>query len=109
MYRCAVAGRRERDVMKIGSKFKMGFIVATPAALEAFTRKEIIGAIERHVAGDWGDLDPEDVQTNNAALKDGDRLLSSYEIKGKKLWVITEGEDDRGERSATTVLLPEDY
>ncbi len=90
-------------------KFKLGTIVGTPAALDTFTKAEITNAIARHAAGDWGDLDPEDVRTNDAALKDGGRLLSAYEIKGKKLWVITEAEDDRGERSATTALLPEDY
>ncbi len=90
-------------------KFKLGIIVATPAALESFTRSEITDAIARHAAGDWGNLDPEDVRTNDEALKDGGRLLSSYEIKGKKLWIITEAEDDRGQRSATTALLPEDY
>ena len=39
------------------------------------------------------------------ALRDGDRLLSVYHDRhGVKFWVITEAD-----RSATTVLLPEDY
>jgi hypothetical protein len=39
------------------------------------------------------------------ALRDGDRLLSAYQFDdGFKVWIITEAD-----RSATTVLLPEDY
>jgi hypothetical protein len=38
-------------------------------------------------------------------LKEGTRLLSAYHLKdGTKIWIITEWD-----RSATTVLLPEDY
>ena len=47
----------------------------------------------------------EDVQANSAALRYGYRVLSSYEIgSGQKLWIITEAD-----RSATTLLLPEEY
>lgn len=28
---------------------------------------------------------------------------------GEKIWVITEATDDRGHRSATTILLPDEY
>jgi hypothetical protein len=45
-----------------------------------------------------------DAAANNAAIGDGTRLLSSYEVDGRGLWVITEAD-----RSATTVLFPEDY
>lgn len=90
------------------SKFGLGRIVATPGALETFTEDEIRGAIGRHVIGDWGDLDPEDVRTNNEALDNGDRLLSAYEFRGHKLWIITEAEDETG-RGVTTALLPSDY
>ena len=58
----------------------------------------------RHHTGDWGDLDPEDVEANRAALHYGSRLLSSYDIGHQKLWIITEAD-----RSTTTVLLPEEY
>jgi hypothetical protein len=59
----------------------------------------------RHVSGDWGELDDEDKQSNEEALKDGSRLLSAYlDRNNVKFWIITEAD-----RSATTVLLPEDY
>jgi hypothetical protein len=59
----------------------------------------------RHVAGDWGDLSPADRAANGEALKKGDRLFSSYDLPGGgRVWIITEWD-----RSATTLLLPEDY
>jgi hypothetical protein len=53
----------------------------------------------------------EDAEANNQALRDGSRLLSAYILNdGKtKIWVITEAEDDNGNRAATTILLPSDY
>ena len=52
-----------------------------------------------------GDLDPEDIQANNEALRDSSRLLSAYCFDDNfKAWIITEAG-----RSATTILLPEDY
>jgi len=66
--------------------------------------------IDRHVAGDWGEVGVEDWKLNDEALKNGGRILSAYRtLKGKKLWVITEAMDDEGKREATTILLPEDY
>ena len=61
--------------------------------------------LDRHVKGDWGELDEEDRQANDDALIDGSRILSSYRLSnGTKIWIITEWD-----RSATTCLLPEDY
>ena len=56
-------------------------------------------------AGDWGDLGEEDWQENDTALRTGLRLLSSYRsASGITFWVITEAD-----RSATTLLMPDDY
>ena len=61
--------------------------------------------LHRHVTGDWGDLDEHDRQENELALQKGLRLFSAYQTsKGVRVWVITEWD-----RSATTLLLPEDY
>lgn len=64
-----------------------------------------------HVAGNWGVVCAEDVEFNNQSLKDGSRILSAYILKDgqTKLWVITEAEDDQGNRAATTLLLPDEY
>ncbi|MBP5059611.1 DUF6094 domain-containing protein [Pseudomonas chlororaphis] len=68
---------------------------------------ELTPYVRRHLAGDWGELCDEDKQTNQQALKCGDRLFSAYDISAgdeTRLWIITEAD-----RSVTTVLLPEDY
>jgi hypothetical protein len=53
----------------------------------------------------WTELDQSDVAENEYSMAHGFRLLSSYRTDaGEKLWIITEGD-----RSATTLLLPEEY
>jgi hypothetical protein len=81
--------------------------VATPGALEALAESGQSPAVflVRHAGGDWGLVDEEDRLLNDEALRDGSRLLSAYEtVRGVKLWVITEAD-----RSATTILLPDEY
>lgn len=97
-------------------RFSLGQVVATPAALQTLERlgKNVLEFIERHVRGDWGDLSEDDQQANEDALVDGSRILSSYILEGEgdnavKLWIITEAEDDSGNRVATTALLAEEY
>ncbi len=47
----------------------------------------------------------DDQQANEHALTEGTRLFSVYHAaSGAKFWIITEAD-----RSATTVLVPEDY
>lgn len=62
--------------------------------------------LQRHIRGDWGDLDDSDWQSNDTALRTGeDRLFSSYQVEPDlKLWIITEWD-----RSVTTLLLPSEY
>ena len=87
------------------AKFRLGHIVATPNALTRLAQDDILAAIQRHQAGDWGDVPEEDRQENELALQQGFRLLSAYSsAQGVKFWIITESD-----RSSTTVLLPEDY
>ena len=100
--------------------------------------RDIAPLLERHATGDWGDVDPDDARANDAAQASGSRLLSSYRVRGEKVWVITDAatdvcaacwtgagrcEPEKGEwqsgmhfrtdlparRISTTVLLPEDY
>jgi len=85
--------------------FRIGRIVATPNALANLQQPDILSALQRHQAGDWGDVDEDDRQANNCALTDGSRLFSVYHsANGTKFWIITEAD-----RSSTTVLMPEDY
>jgi hypothetical protein len=94
-------------IMKAKPKFSPGQLLSTPGALEALNeaQQSPMDFLGRHVYGDWGDVCEEDQQTNEEALEHGLRLLSSYRTtEGVKLWVITEAD-----RSATTILLPEEY
>jgi hypothetical protein len=86
-------------------KFPLGQIVITPNALEKLASDEILNALDRHVQGDWGDLDKDDKLENDIALEKGFRILSAYTGNdGIKFWIMTESS-----RAVTTVLLPEDY
>ena len=86
-------------------KVPLGRIVATPAALGAVSQPDLVAALRRHAVGDWGDLTPDDRAANDDALRSGERLLSVYQsATGTTFWVLTEAD-----RSATTVLLPDDY
>lgn len=87
------------------AKFRLGRIVSTPRALAELTQDEITRAIQRHQAGDWGDVYPDDRRANDKALQNGTRILSVYHTAARvKFWIVTEAD-----RSVTTVLFPEDY
>jgi hypothetical protein len=83
----------------------LGNVVITPNALAQLTPADIQLGLQRHQAGDWGDLGADDRKENDNALGNGTRLLSSYRSNsGVTFWIITEAD-----RSATTLLLPDDY
>ena len=105
--------------------FELGRVVATPGAIElmALTETSPLVLISMHVAGDWGECHPDDVQVNNDALRDGLRVMSVHRLplaekpkpaegasaplvdtEDDRVWVITEAD-----RSVTTILLPEEY
>jgi len=91
--------------MKSNALVPLGQLFATPTAIIAVTEKEVQQALQRHVMGDWGELDEEDKKANDQALQTGERLLSAYRTaNGTKFWIITEAD-----RASSCVLLPEDY
>ena len=94
-------------------RFPLGQILATPGAVQAL--RQIAGdnyqsfvakLIARHQSGDWGELDEDDVAENEFSLEHSFRLLSAYTLpeNAGRIWVITEAD-----RSATTLLLPDEY
>lgn len=92
---------------QIKPRYLLGQVLATPGALEALESNEqqVMELLQRHVALDPGELDQEDQQTNFDAVENGGRIFSSYLLKdGTKIWIITEAD-----RSATTLLLPDEY
>jgi hypothetical protein len=87
--------------------FPLGRIVATSVALAALAHSgdSAHALLMRHATGDWGDLCAEDKRANDDALVHAARVFSAYLLKdGAKVWIITESD-----RSATTVLLPDEY
>ncbi len=87
--------------------FDTGRIVCTEGATAAMERcyQEASEFIYRHQTGDWGEISFDDWNENDYSVEQGLRILSAFRTKaGKKLWVITESD-----RSATTILLPEEY
>jgi hypothetical protein len=89
------------------ARFSSGKVCLTPGvdALAREGRLDPVFSLRRHLAGDWGDVCDDDRRRNNAALKSGERLFSSYELTpGEKLWIVTEYD-----RSVTTLMLPDEY
>jgi hypothetical protein len=93
--------------------FKLGQVVATPGALEALERtgESPWAFLSLHVSGAFGVVSDEDKAANLQSIEDGSRIISAYLLKDgtTKLWLITEAEDDNGNRAATTLLLPDEY
>jgi hypothetical protein len=96
-------------------------VVATAAVADWAVESEyrtawLAHCLARHLAADWGDLDPDDRRANDHAigLHDG-RLLSRYDLpawlaadaQSAALWIITDDVADPD--TATTLLWPSDY
>jgi len=89
--------------------FPLGFTHITPAALDLLAAAGVAPAalLARHVAGDWGEVPPEDARENAVSLRAGFRLVSSYPVgddPAARVWIITEAD-----RSSTVLLLPDEY
>jgi hypothetical protein len=88
-------------------RFPLGRVVATPGAFSALEKAEQLPAafLDRHVNGDWGDVPDADKQENELSVEQGFRILSAYTTSaGDRIWVLIEAD-----RSATIILLPEEY
>jgi hypothetical protein len=87
------------------AKFAPGHIRITANAARQLSGQDVAIALRRHLCGDWGDLTFSDRQQNERALRHQCRLFSAYRsARGQRFYVITEPD-----KSATTLLLPEDY
>ncbi len=86
---------------------RLGQLAATPAAIDAIEEagQQPIEFITRHQQLERGELSEEDYQENLFSLDKELRVFSAFKtVKGEKVWIITEAD-----RSATTILLPEEY
>ena len=101
------------------AKFETGTVLITKAINNVMNESPVFSTLcqvllDRHKKGDWGDLVEEDIETNEDALLNEGRILSSYllsdavkkqiSVNEEKVWIITEWN-----RSATTILFPTDY
>ena len=91
------------------AKFRLGQIIMTRRINERVADDEgfakfVFDFLKRHANGDWGDLCEGDKQENELSLKEDIRVFSAYQFKEEKIWIIT-----NADRSATTVLFPEEY
>jgi hypothetical protein len=85
--------------------FPLGQVVITAQAKDVLHPEDVPICLARHARCDWGDVDEHDRRENDLALNQQLRLLSVYHDRtSRKFWIITEAD-----RSATTILLPEDY
>ena len=85
-------------------RFSLGQLVITSGARKALTDEELILSISRHLRGDWGEFCKRDCQNNEKALQNSGQLFSVYIASNTRFWIITEAD-----RSATTILLPDEY
>ena len=109
------------EYLKDQLKFPIGRVVATAAIAERMTndhrfKKFCEDSLIKHMTGDWGDVDPDDKQQNDASAdpENPGRILSVYNLTpellvpyyqiDKKIWIITEWD-----RSVTTILYPSEY
>lgn len=92
-----------RNLVNLGKVYMTSSIAIDVEESTKFAR-EITNALARYQHCDWGDTCEEDAQLNNDAVKDGDRILAAYNTSKGKVWIITEWD-----RSATTILYPEEY
>ena len=85
-------------------RFPYGRIAATRRVIDELDAITISRLLSRHLRCDWGDLCDEDWAQNDHAVKSGERLLSSYQAAGQKVFIITEWD-----RSVTTILFADEY
>ena len=87
------------------AKLRLGRIVMTHSAMNWLAEEDIFRAIQRHQAGDWGDVSEEDRSANDQALVSGTPMVSVYRTpQGITFWLITEAD-----RSVITIFFSEDY
>ena len=92
----------ERKVTHV--RFPYGRLVATRRVINELDGLTISHLLTRHLHCDWGDICDEDWKLNDHAVKNGERLLSSYQVGAEKVFIITEWD-----RSVTTILFADEY
>lgn len=86
--------------------FSMGRVVATPPAIATMQEHGITAPelLQRHVTGDWEEMNVADAALNRHSVTTGGRIFSAFVRDNVTIWVITEAD-----RSSTCLLLPSCY
>jgi hypothetical protein len=95
------------DTMPALVRFPLGRLFMTPGAIEALDEagQQPQEFINRHARLEQGELCDEDHKENLFSVDKPLRIFSAFKtVRDEKLWVITEAD-----RSATTILLPDEY
>jgi hypothetical protein len=90
-----------------GPRFPLGNLFITPGAFAelATSGERAEEFVARHARLERGELSEEDHRENLFSVDKPLRVFSAFKTRdGVKLWVITEAD-----RSATTILLPDEY
>ena len=94
----------------MSKKFELGKVVAT-AGVHAMKEenlefaKFVSDSFLRYMLGDWGDTCEEGARQNDESVENGERILAVYKFDDyTTIWIITEWD-----RSATTILFPDEY
>lgn len=91
-------------------KFSLGEIMQTRglyAKIEGNPDRhnEVVNALHRYMACDWGNTSPEDCGYNNEAVRTGgDRIIAKYNLSFASIFIITEWN-----REYTTIMLCNEY
>lgn len=83
----------------------LGNCFVTRLAASRLNRDDAMVCLERHMVGDYGEVDAIDWMANDEAAKHGFPIVSLYVDRRKHSFLIITDAD----RSATTILLPEEY
>src|SRR4051812_49278723 len=84
------------------AKFPLGRVIVTPAAAAWLPAEVIARSLERHQAGDWGNVaaDSETAWDNADGLRHGWPVFSFYFRRGPEFRIVT-----AGDRATTTVSM----
>jgi hypothetical protein len=84
---------------------RLGMLYVTRKAANRLNTNDALDCLERHIVGDYGEVDDVDWKTNDMARKYGFPVVSSYvDRKKNRFLIVTEADG-----CATTILLPEEY
>jgi hypothetical protein len=94
---------KTKTAFTTGAMYMTRGVNSEVAANEVFA-KSVTQSLARYVNHDWGEMSADDKRANNQALRAELRIFAAYETEPWKIWIITEAD-----RSATTILFPDEY